>query len=268
MRDEDVGEPELALEVLEQVQDLRLHGHVERGHRLVADDQLGVDREGARDADALALAAGELVREAVVVLRVQPDDLEQLLDALLDLRLGAHLVHLERLGDDEADALARVQRRVRVLEDHHHLAPVRTHLGAGQARDVAAVEDDPAGRRIEEAHDAARHRRLAAAGLADDAERLALADREGDAVDGLHRGDLLLEDDSARDGEVLLQVLDDEELVAAHAAVRRRGDGDGRLGQRLARLRHRARQHLRRLAVLRRDVEVARLDVVGLVAGR
>ena len=94
VRDEDVGEAEVALQVLEQVQDLRLHRDVERRDRLVADDQLRVDGERARDADALALAAGELVREAVVVLGVQADDLEQLLDAALDLRVGAELVHL------------------------------------------------------------------------------------------------------------------------------------------------------------------------------
>jgi hypothetical protein len=38
--DEDVGEPELALQVLEEVEDLRLDGDVERGDRLVADDEL------------------------------------------------------------------------------------------------------------------------------------------------------------------------------------------------------------------------------------
>ena len=40
----------------------------------------GLQRQRPGDADALALAAGELVRVAVVVLGVQPDDLEQLLD--------------------------------------------------------------------------------------------------------------------------------------------------------------------------------------------
>ena len=128
VRDEQVGEAELLLQVLEQVEDLRLHGDVERGHGLVADDQLRVGGEGPRDADPLALPAGELVREAVVVLRVEPDDLEQVLHAALALRLGADLVHLERLADDEADALAGVERCVRVLEDHHHLAPHRPHL--------------------------------------------------------------------------------------------------------------------------------------------
>src|SRR6185437_14838504 len=47
---------------------------------------------------------------------------------------------------------------------------------------------------------------------ADDAERLALPDREGDAVDRAHAGDLLLKDDPASHREVLLEVLDGEEL--------------------------------------------------------
>jgi hypothetical protein len=37
---EDVGEAELCLQVLQQVEDLRLHRHVQRRDRLVADDQI------------------------------------------------------------------------------------------------------------------------------------------------------------------------------------------------------------------------------------
>ena len=65
VRDEQVSEPHLALQVDHQVQDLRLDRDVERRHRLVADDQLRLERERAGDADALALAAGELVRIVV-----------------------------------------------------------------------------------------------------------------------------------------------------------------------------------------------------------
>ena len=53
VRDEEVREVELALEPLEQVQDLRLDGDVQRGHRLVADDELRRQREGPGDADPL-----------------------------------------------------------------------------------------------------------------------------------------------------------------------------------------------------------------------
>ena len=66
------------LQVLEQVQDLRLHGDVERRDRLVADDQLRLQRERARDPDPLPLAARELVRVAVVVLGAETDPGEQL----------------------------------------------------------------------------------------------------------------------------------------------------------------------------------------------
>ena len=78
-------EPEVALQVLEQAQDLRLHHHVERGRRLVGDEQARLARERHRDQHALALAAGELVR--VVVARGaagQPDELEQLADPRRD----------------------------------------------------------------------------------------------------------------------------------------------------------------------------------------
>ncbi len=81
MRDEHVGERELVLEVLEQVDDLRLDRDVERGDGLVGDDQLRAERQRPGDPDPLPLPAGELVREAVVVLGAEADPLEQLLDA-------------------------------------------------------------------------------------------------------------------------------------------------------------------------------------------
>ena len=52
----------VALLVGEQVEDLRLHGDVERGGGLVGEEQLGAARQGDGDGDALAHAAGELVR--------------------------------------------------------------------------------------------------------------------------------------------------------------------------------------------------------------
>ena len=78
--DEQVGQAELLLEVVEQVQHLALDRHVEGGDRLVADDELRVERERPGDPDALALAAGELVRVAVDVALVEPDPGQQLAD--------------------------------------------------------------------------------------------------------------------------------------------------------------------------------------------
>ena len=70
--------PESVLQVLEQVDHAGLDRHVEGRHRLVEHQHGGLEREGPGDADALALPAGELVREAVAVLGVEADQLEQL----------------------------------------------------------------------------------------------------------------------------------------------------------------------------------------------
>jgi hypothetical protein len=66
----------------------------------------------ARDPDALALPAGELVRETVEVRGVQADAREQVARAIAG-RGAAHTAQPERLAEDLPDALARVQRRLR-----------------------------------------------------------------------------------------------------------------------------------------------------------
>ena len=78
VRDEQHREPEPLPQVLEQRQDLRLHGDVERLDGLVGDQQLRFESESARDADALTLAAAELVREAVGGTGVELDQRQQI----------------------------------------------------------------------------------------------------------------------------------------------------------------------------------------------
>ena len=86
VRDEEVGQPEVALQLDEQVQDLGLDRDVERRDGSSATISFGCSDERARDADALALAAGELVRVAVERARAEPDALERLGDPLARAR--------------------------------------------------------------------------------------------------------------------------------------------------------------------------------------
>ena len=69
MRDEEVSQPELALEVAKEVDDLGLDRDVERGQRFIADDQSGPERDRAGDRDALALPPREFVGKALGRLR-------------------------------------------------------------------------------------------------------------------------------------------------------------------------------------------------------
>ena len=205
VRDHHVRQAQLVLQVFEQVDHLGLDRHVQGRDRLVRHDQLGPQRERAGDPDPLALAAGELVRVAVVVLRVEPDQLQQFLDGGLDAisvltfcsRSGAPMI--------PPDGVPRVQRRVRVLEDHLDVAAQRAHLAHGQVGDVMSVEHDPPAGRLQQPGEQPPGRGLAAAGLADQAQRLPGGHREVHLVHGLDRADLLAEDDAPGHREVLHQ---------------------------------------------------------------
>ena len=82
-----------------------------------------IQGERAGDADALALAARELVRVTVDEVGVEADDFEQLLDRPAPSPPVADLVDEEWLPDDVADRHPRIERGVRVLEDDLHLPP-------------------------------------------------------------------------------------------------------------------------------------------------
>ena len=63
--DQDERSAQLALKLDQQLEHLSLNGGIERGGRLVGDDQRRGQRQGHRDHHALAHAAGELVRVVV-----------------------------------------------------------------------------------------------------------------------------------------------------------------------------------------------------------
>ena len=87
--------------------------------------------------------------------------------------------------DGVLDRQPRVERGVAVLEDHLHLFAEGVEIERRGA-DRLAVEQDVSGVGRDDLHDQPGGRGLAAAGLADDAERLALGDVEVDAVDRAH----------------------------------------------------------------------------------
>ena len=78
MGDEQEGQVELLLKLLQQIQDPRLDGDIERRHRLVEHKETRVDGKGASSADALALTTRELVGEPATVIRLEPNEIENL----------------------------------------------------------------------------------------------------------------------------------------------------------------------------------------------
>ena len=187
VRDEQHPDAALARLRGEEVEDPRLHGDVERGRRLVGDDEPRLGRERHRDHHALAQAARQLVRVAARLDRRlgDPDLVEQ--------RGHARGVEVtRRLGDLAADAHRRVQRRHRVLEDRAEVAAEafaprcvasREHVGAVQAHRAAqhrlrVARQQAEGREAEHA--------LARPRFADEAEDLPRRDLQRRAAHRVH----------------------------------------------------------------------------------
>src|SRR5262249_14838763 len=93
------------------------------------------------DGDALALAAGELVRMTIQRrVGVDTDLVEQGADLPGAVRLVGGLPDVESLGDDVLDLPPGIQRRDGVLEDHLQLRPRPAQGRAPERRQVGSVE--------------------------------------------------------------------------------------------------------------------------------
>ena len=127
VRNKQIRQAELRLKVEHQIDDLSPDRHVQRRHRFVGDDDLGLERERARDGHSLPLSAGKLVRITLRRVGRQSDMLQQPRDPLLGGSFG-DAVDVQRLRHRKADSQARIERGVGVLEDHLDLAPQRPHF--------------------------------------------------------------------------------------------------------------------------------------------
>ena len=138
VRHDDHGAARVAARVLQKPQDLLARAVVEGARRLVAQEQLRVLREGARDGNALLLAAGELRGEVVRALR--------------EPHLRKHVRRRQRVAADLARQLHVLQRGevldqvVELEHEAHVVAAVPRQLAFAHRAHEPPVQTDGAGR--------------------------------------------------------------------------------------------------------------------------
>ena len=202
VRDQDDAHAEALLEIADERENLGLDRHVERGRRLVRDEDHRVAYEGGRDHDPLAHAARELVRKAPrppFGVR-HPHPLEHL-DGMPARRPRRQAeMAASHLRDLLADRHHRIERGHRLLNNHPDVAPPDlAEVPDGKREEVVAPEprgprDDFRGRARRHADEGEGEHRLAAAGLADDAEGLPGGDLEAHVADHARRAPREMED--------------------------------------------------------------------------
>ena len=169
--DDQEGQAELLLQVGQLELGLLAQLLVERAERLVEEQHLRLLGERAGERDALALAAGQLMRLALGEGR-ELDQRQHLLDAAVDLGLR-HAVLLEAEGDVRLDASCAGTARRTGTSCWSGAGRAGRRRGPGRR-----ARTSPVGRLLE-AGDHAHQRGLAAAGRAEQREELALVDARG-----------------------------------------------------------------------------------------
>src|ERR1039458_7044832 len=189
VRDEQIGKAEIALELLQQIHDLRADADVERGNRFVGDDELRTQRKSAGNADALPLSAGELVRVTGHGGFIHSHGTQKFAHALAAGIAAEAFVHdlsveNQRLGDHLVPSKARVERAERVLEDDLHVAAQTAQCRAVRLQQIDAIENDGARSGLDEAENEPSKCAFAGAGFTNQAKSFAFLDVEAHIVHG------------------------------------------------------------------------------------
>ena len=159
--DQQQAEPEVALQAGEQAQDLGLHRDVERGGRLVGDQELRIAHQRHGDHHPLAQAARELVRELAEpeTGRGDADAGQQVGGAVGGGALAGTLVAAQHLGHLRADRVGGIERGHRLLEDHRHgIAAQLRHAGVRELLEILALKGEALGAAAAAARQEVHHR--------------------------------------------------------------------------------------------------------------
>ena len=168
---------DLGVQVDDELVEVGDADRVEAGVRLVEQDDLGVEHQGAGQAGALAHTAGDLAGELPLG-TLETDHLHLLEDDPLDLRLALLRVLAQREGD-VVEEVHRAEEGAVLEEDAEELADLVELVLAG-LDDVGVVEDDRAPLRLQQADERLQEHRLAGTRGAEEHRDLPRRQRERD----------------------------------------------------------------------------------------
>ena len=179
--DDHHGDPQLLIQVLQQVQDGGGGGGVQGGGGLVAQQDLGVRGQGPGDGHPLLLSAGELGGIGVGLFR-QPHQVQQLQGPLFGLG-GGDAADLH--GEADVFQAGPLHQQVEALEDHGDLPAGQPQLLLAEGRHLLPIHDHRAGggplQQVHAPHQGA----LAGAGETNDPEDLPLLNVQIDVLQGM-----------------------------------------------------------------------------------
>src|SRR4051812_14288115 len=166
--DEKIGHAGFALQIAQQIHNLRLNGNIQCAHGFITDNQLWFDGKSASNSDALPLTAAEFVRITHGVEWVHTHIAQQASDSFA-ARGGTarQMMNLQGFTNDLFNGHPRVERAIWVLKDHLEVPPQRPQLARAQVSNLDLVKDDSSRRWFEQTNNGSAQRCLAATAFTD-----------------------------------------------------------------------------------------------------
>lgn len=165
VRNKQVGQVPFLLQLLQQMQDLRLHRDVERRRGLIQYQYSRLQHQRAGNRHPLTLAAGQFVRPAVQQIGRQRDPFEQLTHPPIALWFADRREIQQRFFNHPIKSLFGIERAERILINQLNALPKLTQRFAPETDNIDAVDQDLPGIRPLEAQQATRQRAFARPGL-------------------------------------------------------------------------------------------------------
>lgn len=127
VRDDEKGDFELFFQIVDEVDDLGAAREIEGRHRLVGHDESGLDREGARNCNALPLTTGECLWKFIQRVSGKPYHGDKRGSSDIELSSG----HPPTVGPNcflqgFSDSEAGVETGGRILKDDLHMSALLT----------------------------------------------------------------------------------------------------------------------------------------------
>jgi len=175
------GDAVIRPDAIEQDEELGLFDRIERGGRLIEDDEAGAAHQCAGQCQPLQLGRGKLARQVVEHIGRKADDphgFDQAVGLFVDQEL---LFDAQRLGERQADGKIRIEGGARIGEQ-------QADAGARLAGKIVTaigrtIEGQLAGAGAAEAGDKAEQLRLAGAGGTENPHSFAPTHRQGDVLE-------------------------------------------------------------------------------------
>ena len=187
MRDEQHRRARLVHQRREQVHDLPLRDRIQRGGRLVGDDQPRRSDKRRGDADTLPLAARQFMRVFHQHVLAEADLGKHRCDAFRPFGERQIVMQVQRKTDLLRHGHHRIQRGGRILEHHAHVPSAQVGDRCVRRADNLRTTQFDAARHLcgsrQQAHHGAGDHRFAGTGRADQADTFAVGDVQIDIID-------------------------------------------------------------------------------------